>query len=93
MRQQRTITKLEELEGSAELETTLFHLLGKRVRVTFDDSTKRVARLTRLVGHEIKINGRGGRYKLDSLELDRDSGDLSTLDRVVSVDNLEENIG
>lgn len=93
MREQRTITTLEQIAGSGELETTLFHLIGKRVRVIFDDSTRRVAKLTRLVGHEIKINGRGGRYKVDSLELDHDSGDLSALVRVVSVDNLEENIG
>ena len=93
MREQRTITKLEDIQGSGELETTLFHLIGKRVRVTFDDSTRRVAKLTRLIGHEIKINNRGGRYKVDSLELDHDSGDLSDLFRVVSVDNLEESIG
>ena len=93
MREQRTIASIAEVEGSSELEATLFHLIGKRVRVIFDDSTRRVAKLTRLMGHEIKINGRGGRYKVDSLELDHDGGDLSDLRRVVSVDNLEESIG
>jgi len=93
MREQRTIKTLDEVKGSGEIEETLFHLIGKRVRVTFDDSTRRVALLTRLVGHEVKINKRGGRYKVDSLELDHDSGDLSDLRRVESVDNLEESIG
>lgn len=91
MREQRPINKASNYEGSLELLETLLHMQGKRVLVIFDDSTRRIAKITKLIGHELKIGANGDRFVLDSIELDGDSGDLADLRRIVRIDVLKEN--
>lgn len=86
----RPLKEHEIIDASKTLETLAF-LVGKRVRVTFNDTAKRTAKLTRLYGHTFAVNGQSHTI-VDALELDGESGDLAEMVRIVRVDNLEATV-
>lgn len=88
--QTRPLKDREIIDAGRTLETLTF-MVGKRIRVTFNDTAQRTAKLTRLYGHAFIVNGQSHTI-VDALELDSDSGDLAEMVRIVRIDNLEAEV-